>query len=55
MANLQHLIAALGKVADAYAPDAPDPNDDPDDADGALWTILAVTLMMMNLIRTRIK
>jgi hypothetical protein len=33
MANLQHLIAALGKVADAYAPYAPDPNDDPDDTD----------------------
>jgi hypothetical protein len=32
MANLQHLIAALGKVADAYAPYAPDPNDDDDDA-----------------------
>jgi hypothetical protein len=39
MATLQHLIAALGKVADAYAPYAPDPNnsdsdlndDDPDD------------------------
>jgi hypothetical protein len=30
MANLQHLIAALGKVADAYAPD---PNDDPDASD----------------------
>jgi hypothetical protein len=33
MANLQHLIAALGKVADAYAPYAPDPNDDPDGTD----------------------
>jgi hypothetical protein len=33
MANLQHLIAALGKVADAYAPYAPDPNDDPDASD----------------------
>jgi hypothetical protein len=30
MANLQHLIVALGKVADAYAPD---PNDDPDASD----------------------
>lgn len=33
MANLQHLMAALGKVADAYAPYAPDPNDDPDETD----------------------
>ena len=33
MANLQNLIAALGKVADAYAPYAPDPNDDPDASD----------------------
>jgi hypothetical protein len=33
MANLQHLIAALGKVADAYAPYASDPNDDPDASD----------------------
>jgi hypothetical protein len=31
MANLQHLIAALGKVADAYAPYAPEPNDDDSD------------------------
>jgi hypothetical protein len=30
MANIQHLIAALGEVADAYAPD---PNDDPDASD----------------------
>jgi hypothetical protein len=33
MANLQHLITALGKVQDAYAPYAPDPNDDPDATD----------------------
>jgi hypothetical protein len=33
MANLQHLIAALGKVADAYGRYAPDPNDDPDASD----------------------
>jgi hypothetical protein len=33
MANIQHLIAALGKVADAYAPYARDPNDDPDSRD----------------------
>jgi hypothetical protein len=33
MATIQHLIAALGKVADAYAPYAPDPNDDPDASD----------------------
>jgi hypothetical protein len=31
MGNLQHLIAALGKVQDAYAPYAPDPNDDDSD------------------------
>jgi hypothetical protein len=28
---MHHLIAALGKVADAYAPYAPDPNDDDSD------------------------
>jgi hypothetical protein len=33
MATIQHLIAALGKVADAYAPYAPDANDDPDASD----------------------
>jgi hypothetical protein len=27
MANINHLLAAVGKVADAYAPYAPDPND----------------------------
>jgi hypothetical protein len=36
MADLQHLIAALGKVADAYAPYAPDPNDDPDETNDPL-------------------
>jgi hypothetical protein len=34
MANIQHLIAALGQVANAYAPYAPDPNDDDSDLNG---------------------
>lgn len=66
MATQQHLIAALGKVQDAYAPYAPHPNDDDSDLNGdpgndrILMMILAVMiLLMMKLTRrmqkTRIK